>query len=106
MHVQEAERVLTFHFRAGSLGGGQVAVQAVDGIRTVTSFNLSGRIMTIYSQELQSPLQEGVRRGLVDGVSLGLSQLITLGAYGFVFWCVCKGQGGRGLGVLFARPFP
>lgn len=64
----------------------QVAVQAIDGVRTVASFNLSGRVMTIYAQELRDPLREGMKRGVVDGLALGLSQLITLGAYGFVFW--------------------
>lgn len=64
----------------------QVAVQAIDGIRTVASFNLSQRVMSMYDEELGDSLRQGVRRGLVDGLALGLSQLISLSAYGFVFW--------------------
>lgn len=67
-------------------GPSQVAVQAIDGIRTVTSFNLTDKVLGIYKVELSGCLNEGVRRGLTDGLALGLSQLITLGAYGFIFW--------------------
>lgn len=66
--------------------GLQVAVQAIDGIRTVSSFNLLDRVMELYTERLLVPLQEGVKRGFVDGALLGLSQFILLGAYGFIFW--------------------
>lgn len=65
-----------------------MAVQAIDGVRTVTSYNLTKKVMDMYSQELVGSLNEGLRRGLTDGLALGLSQLISLGAYGFIFWLV------------------
>lgn len=64
----------------------QVAVQAIDGVRTVAAFNLTDKVMTMYSLELQGALVQGLKRGFTDGFALGMSQLITLGAYGFVFW--------------------
>ncbi|CAM9790931.1 unnamed protein product [Ectocarpus sp. 12 AP-2014] len=65
---------------------GKVAVQAIDGVRTVASFNLTRKVMTMYNKELKGVLREGLKRGVTDGLALGLSQLISLGAYGFVFW--------------------
>ncbi|CAM9155268.1 unnamed protein product [Pylaiella littoralis] len=65
---------------------GKVAVQAIEGVRTVASFNLTDKVMSMYRAELRGVLNEGLRRGLKDGLALGLSQLISLGAYGFVFW--------------------
>lgn len=64
----------------------QVAVQAIDGVRTVASFNLTRKVMAMYNRELNGVLKEGLKRGVTDGLALGLSQLISLGAYGFVFW--------------------
>lgn len=61
-------------------------MQAIDGVRTVASFNLTEKVMEMYSTELQGVLNEGLKRGVTDGLALGLSQLISLGAYGFVFW--------------------
>ncbi|CAM9316144.1 unnamed protein product, partial [Ectocarpus sp. 13 AM-2016] len=63
---------------------GKVAVQAIDGVRTVASFNLTRKVMAMYNKELKGVLREGLKRGVTDGLALGLSQLISLGAYGFV----------------------
>ena len=63
-----------------------MAVQAIEGVRTVTSYNLTNKVMDMYSEELAGCLNEGLRRGLTDGLALGLSQFISLGAYGFIFW--------------------
>lgn len=63
-----------------------MAVQAIDGVRTVASFNLTRKVMAMYNKELKGVLREGLKRGVTDGLALGLSQLISLGAYGFVFW--------------------
>ncbi|CAN0057065.1 unnamed protein product [Ectocarpus fasciculatus] len=63
---------------------GKVAVQAIDGVRTVASFNLTRKVMAMYNRELNGVLREGLKRGVTDGLALGLSQLISLGAYGFV----------------------
>ncbi|CAN0230516.1 unnamed protein product [Ascophyllum nodosum] len=65
---------------------GKVAVQAIDGVRTVAAFNLTEQVMVIYNVELKAALMEGLKRGVTDGLALGISQLITIGAYGFVFW--------------------
>lgn len=61
-------------------------MQAIDGIRTVASFNLINHVMAIYERDLQIPLREGIKRGFIDGVLLGFSQLVVLSTYGFVFW--------------------
>ena len=42
--------------------------------------------MVIYNVELKAALMEGLKRGVTDALALGISQLITIGAYGFVFW--------------------
>lgn len=64
----------------------KTATQAIEGVRTVAAFNLTNKVMGMYNKELQGVLLEGLRRGFTDGLALGLSQLISLGAYGFVFW--------------------
>eukprot|EP00752_Nemacystus_decipiens_P001377 g1364.t1 len=65
---------------------GKTATQAIEGVRTVAAYNLTNKVMGMYNKELQGVLLQGLRRGLTDGLALGLSQLISLGAYGFVFW--------------------
>eukprot|EP00903_Cladosiphon_okamuranus_P019102 g17578.t1 len=65
---------------------GKTATQAIEGVRTVAAFNLTNKVLGMYNKELRGVLLEGLRRGFTDGLALGLSQLISLGAYGFVFW--------------------
>ena len=48
--------------------------------------NLTNKVLCMYNKELRGVLLGGLRRGFTDGFALGLSQLISLGAYGFVFW--------------------
>lgn len=65
---------------------GGVAVQAITGIRTVTAFNMSPKLLALYSAALRKPMLLGIRNALLRGLTLGLSQFVTLGAYGLLFW--------------------
>lgn len=65
---------------------GAVAVQAISGIRTVTAFGMNAKLLALYSQALQRPMILGIRSGLLKGFTLGVSQFISLSAYGLLFW--------------------
>ena len=61
---------------------GAVAVQAISGIRTVTAFGMNSRLMGLYSDALRRPMVLGVRNAILRGFTLGMSQFVTLAAYG------------------------
>ena len=65
---------------------GGVAVQSIAGIRTVTAFGMSPQLLALYSDALRRPMVLGIRNGLRRGITLGLSQWITMSAYGLLFW--------------------
>lgn len=65
---------------------GGVAVQAITGIRTVTAFNMSPKLLALYSAALRKPMLLGIRNAILRGLTLGLSQFVTLSAYGLLFW--------------------
>ncbi len=65
---------------------GGVAVQAITGIRTVTAFNMSPKLLALYSAALRRPMLLGIRNALLRGLTLGVSQFVTLAAYGLLFW--------------------
>lgn len=64
----------------------QTATQAIEGVRAVAAYNLTNKVLGMYNKELRGVLLQGLKRGFTDGLALGLSQLISLGAYGFIFW--------------------
>ena len=65
---------------------GAVAVQAISGIRTVTAFGMNNKLLSLYSQALQRPMELGIQSGLLKGITLGVSQFISLSSYGLLFW--------------------
>eukprot|EP00624_Nannochloropsis_granulata_P000268 evm.model.NODE_10956_length_5400_cov_26.711296.1 len=65
---------------------GAVAVQAISGIRTVTAFGMNSKLLSLYSQALQRPMELGIKSGLLKGITLGMSQFISLSSYGLLFW--------------------
>lgn len=65
---------------------GAVAVQAISGIRTVTAFGMNTKLLSLYSQALQRPMELGIKSGLLKGITLGMSQFISLSSYGLLFW--------------------
>lgn len=52
----------------------------------MAAYNLTNKVLGMYNKELRGVLLQGLKRGFTDGLALGLSQLISLGAYGFIFW--------------------
>eukprot|EP01134_Creolimax_fragrantissima_P004039 CFRG4039T1 len=65
---------------------GKVATEAISSIRTVKAFGLQQRIVTNYQKSLDKNTSESVKKGLVGGLSVGLTQLISFGGYALVFW--------------------
>lgn len=86
-----ALRTNTDKSQAAIATAGGVAVQAITGIRTVTAFNMTPKLLALYSAALRKPMLLGIRNALLRGLTLGLSQ--------FVVRCGVSGRGVGGSGV-------
>lgn len=51
----------------------QVANEAIGSITTVASFCAEAKVMEMYQMKSEAPLKQGVKNGLIDGVSFGSS---------------------------------
>ncbi|GJN17981.1 hypothetical protein PR202_gb05092 [Eleusine coracana subsp. coracana] len=64
----------------------QVATDAVSSIRTVASFCVEKRVMTMYDQKCDASKNQGVRTGMVGGLGFGFSFLMLYLTYGLCFY--------------------
>ncbi|KAH7353067.1 hypothetical protein KP509_19G077400 [Ceratopteris richardii] len=64
----------------------QVATDAVGSIRTVASFCAEEKVMQIYNEKCRSPLQKGIRQGVISGFVFGTANFVMFAAYAFCFW--------------------
>ena len=64
----------------------QVLSESIGGIRTVTSFNSRKRIVKLYKKLLAGPKQLGVKKGVVGGLSFGISQGILFTMYSLAIY--------------------
>ncbi|KAI5056799.1 hypothetical protein GOP47_0028617 [Adiantum capillus-veneris] len=68
----------------------QVATDAVGSIRTVASFCAEDKVMSLYHDKCRSPLQKGVRKGIVNGSGFGFVNFMMFAGYSFFFWFGAK----------------
>ncbi|GMI93521.1 ATP-binding cassette B9, P-glycoprotein 9 [Hibiscus trionum] len=64
----------------------QVANDAVGGIRTVASFCSEQKVMDLYQQKCDAPMEQGVRLGLVSGTGFGFSFFAVYCTNAFCFY--------------------
>ncbi|KNC82823.1 hypothetical protein SARC_04906 [Sphaeroforma arctica JP610] len=65
---------------------GKLATEAVGNIRTVKAFGLQRPIAANYQTALQTNTKETVKKGMIGGFSVGMTQFISFGGYALVFW--------------------
>ncbi|EGC33591.1 ABC transporter B family protein [Dictyostelium purpureum] len=78
---------------------GQVASEAISGIRTVASFTTEKQVVELYKKQLKGPSREGIKKAHISGFAYGFTQLILFCTYCLSFW-----YGGKlvGSGVFHA----
>ncbi|CAA0832375.1 ABC transporter B family member 9 [Striga hermonthica] len=64
----------------------QVANDAVSSIRTVASFSAEEKLMKAYEKKCSAPLQQGVKVGIISGISLGIGNCMLYLAQAFCFY--------------------
>jgi ABC-type bacteriocin/lantibiotic exporter with double-glycine peptidase domain len=67
--------------------------EAMNNIRTVTSFGYEDMVERKYTERLKVPLSIGVQKGHISGILFGTSQLIMYVAFGLLFY----------IGAIFRR---
>ncbi|KAN0050692.1 hypothetical protein ACTA71_003837 [Dictyostelium dimigraforme] len=65
---------------------GQVASEAIGGIRTVSSFTCENKILEKFRLCLQKPIQMSFRKSNVSGLSFGFSQCTLFFIYTLTYW--------------------
>ncbi|CAD5117246.1 DgyrCDS6041 [Dimorphilus gyrociliatus] len=65
---------------------GSIAEEVLGAIRTVTSFSGQKKECIRYNSELENAKGFGIRKGFVNGGSIGLVFLIMFSSYGLAFW--------------------
>ncbi|XP_068661614.1 ABC transporter B family member 4-like [Aristolochia californica] len=73
-------------FSSDAKDASQVANDAVGSIRTVASFCAEDKVMNLYKQKCEGPLQTGIKQGLIGGVGFGSSYFLLFGVYGASFY--------------------
>ena len=64
----------------------QVANDAVGSIRTVASFCAEEKVMQLYQQKCEGPVNAGIREGLISGVGYGASFFLLFAVYATAFY--------------------
>ncbi|KAK7388085.1 hypothetical protein VNO78_22890 [Psophocarpus tetragonolobus] len=64
----------------------QVANDAVGSIRTVASFCAEKKVMDLYQERSEGPIKTGIRRGIISGISFGLSFFVLCAVYACSFY--------------------
>ncbi|EGC33546.1 hypothetical protein DICPUDRAFT_80697 [Dictyostelium purpureum] len=65
---------------------GQVATEAIGGIRTVSSFTSENRVLTKFSNNLIKPLQISIKSSNISGISFGFSHATLFFIYCLTYW--------------------
>jgi len=63
-----------------------VANDAVGSIRTVASFCAEKRVMELYQEKCEGPIKTGIRRGIISGISYGVSFFLLYAVYACSFY--------------------
>ncbi|CAH9079456.1 unnamed protein product [Cuscuta europaea] len=64
----------------------QIANDAVGSIRTVVSFCAEEKVMAMYEKKCEGPLKEGIKVGIVSGMSLGIGSAVLYLATALCFY--------------------
>ncbi|RDX62091.1 ABC transporter B family member 11, partial [Mucuna pruriens] len=64
----------------------QVANDAVGSIRTVASFCAEKKVMELYQKKCEGPIKTGIRRGIISGISYGVSFFLLYAVYACSFY--------------------
>ncbi|KAF2069672.1 hypothetical protein CYY_009009 [Polysphondylium violaceum] len=70
----------------GTGAAGQVASEAITGIRTVASFTTEKQVLALYKKQLKGPISAGIKKGHISGLAFGFSQFILFAVYCLSFW--------------------
>ncbi|GAM28104.1 hypothetical protein SAMD00019534_112800 [Acytostelium subglobosum LB1] len=70
----------------GTGAAGQVASEAITGIRTVASFTTENQVLDLYKKQLKIPIAKGQKKAHIAGISFGVSNFILYGVYCLSFW--------------------
>ena len=65
---------------------GVIAEEVLAGIRTVMAFGGQGKELDRYTENLQGAKKSGIIRGVLTGISSGLTFFIMFSIYGLAFW--------------------
>lgn len=65
---------------------GSVATEVISSMRTVASFSGEERAIAKYSVHLQEAARIGMKKGLMQGVGLGLTMFTWLASYSLTLW--------------------
>lgn len=65
---------------------GSIADEVLSGIRTVVAFGAEQREVERYDAYLGASEQAGIKRGLFQGISLGVTNLVMFSSYGLCLW--------------------
>jgi ATP-binding cassette subfamily B (MDR/TAP) protein 1 len=81
----------------------RVANDAISSIRTVSSFCAEEKVVNLYNEKCQKPLQSGIRQGYISGTGLGFSNFVLFACYALSFWFGSKlvDQGKTSFGDVF-----
>ncbi|XP_057764047.1 ABC transporter B family member 9-like isoform X2 [Salvia miltiorrhiza] len=64
----------------------QIANDAVSSIRTVASFSSEDKVMKMYEEKCEAPLNEGIKLGCFSGMGFGVGSLALYCAQAFCFY--------------------
>lgn len=65
---------------------GNIAVEALANIRTVTAFNMQGPIMRKFSKTLEEPLKIAIKQSIQAGFWTAVAQLLMFSVYSFIYY--------------------
>lgn len=72
--------------RAFFAQAGQIASEAVDNVRTVTSLGVQKHFLAKYMKELEGPVRKGQRAAVVAGVGFGVAEFCLFAVWALAFW--------------------
>lgn len=72
--------------RAFFAQAGQIASEAVDNVRTVTSLGVQKHFLAKYMKELEGPVLKGQRAAVVAGIGFGVAEFSIFAVWALAFW--------------------
>ena len=63
-----------------------MANDAISSIRTVSSFCAEEKVVKLYEEKCEKPLNSGIRQGYISGTGLAFSNFVLFSCYALAFW--------------------